>query len=84
MSFFFRWLNSSPPERNGRRLADGIFTWILNKKDKITIQISLKFVLRSPIDKIAVLFQVTGCRRTGDKPIPEPLLTRFTDAYMRH
>ena len=23
-------------------------------------------------------------RRIGDKPLPEPMLTRFTDAYMRH
>ena len=23
-------------------------------------------------------------RRTGDKPLPEPMLTHFTDVYMRH
>ena len=23
-------------------------------------------------------------RQTGDKPLPEPMMTRFTDAYMLH
>ena len=23
-------------------------------------------------------------RQIGEKPLPEPMLTRFTDAYMRH
>ena len=46
--------------------------------------ISLKFVPRSLIDNKPVLVQVMAWRRTGDKQLPEPVLTQFTDAYMRH
>ena len=66
-------------------LADGIFTRIfLNENDRITIEISLKFVPMSPIYNKPALVQVRAWRRTGDKPLPEPMLTQFTDAYMRH
>ena len=66
-------------------LADGIFKCIfLNEDDKIFIQISLKLVPRSPIDIKPAPVQVMAWRRTDDKPIPEPMLTQFTDAYMRH
>ena len=66
-------------------LTDDIFKPIfLNENLKITIQISLKFVLRSPIDNKPALVQVTAWRRTGDKPLSEPMLTQFTDAYMQH
>ena len=66
-------------------LADGIFKCIfLNEDDKILIQISLKLVPRSPINIKPALVQVMAWRQTGDKPIPEPMLTQFTDAYMRH
>ena len=56
----------------------------LNENDRIPIQISLKFVHWSPIDNKPALVQVMAWRRRGDKPLPEPMLTQFTDAYMRH
>ena len=56
----------------------------LNENDRILIQISLKFVPRGPIDNNPALVQVMAWRRTGDKPLPELMLTQFTDAYMRH
>ena len=66
-------------------LADTIFKWIcLNKNGRIPIQISLKFVPRSPIDNKPALVQAMAWRRTGDKPLPEPVITQFTDAYMQH
>ena len=66
-------------------LADDIFKCIfLNENDWISIKISLKFVPRSPIDNKPALVQVMAWRRTGDKPLPEPMMTQFTDAYMRH
>ena len=66
-------------------LADDIFNSIfLNENDRIPIQTSLKYVPRIPTDNKPALIQVMACRRTGDKPLPEPMLTRFTDAYMRH
>ena len=51
---------------------------------KITIEISLKFVPRGPINNIPALFQIMAWRRTGDKPLSEPMMTQFNDAYMRH
>ena len=66
-------------------LADDIFKCIfLNENDRIPIQISLKFVPRSPIDNKLALVQVMAWCWTGDKPLPEPMLTQFTDMYMWH
>ena len=66
-------------------LADDIFKWIfLNENDKIRIQISLKFVPMSPIDNKPALVRVMAWRWTGDKPLPEPMMTQFTDAYTWH
>ena len=66
-------------------LADDNFKCIfLNDNNKIPIQISLKFVPRYLNDNKAALVQVIAWRWTGDKPLPEPMLTQFTDAYMRH
>ena len=59
----------------GAILADDIFTLIFNKNDRMPIQISLKLVLKSPIDYKLPLHQVMAWRRTGDKPLPEPMLT---------
>ena len=65
--------------------ADVIFKCIfLNENDKIPIQISLKLVSRNPINNKPALVQVMDWRRIGDKPLPEPMMTPFTDAYMRH
>ena len=66
-------------------VADDIFKCIfLNEYDRIQIQISLKFVPRGPIDNKPALVQVMAWRRTGDKPLPEPMLAQFPDVYTRH
>ena len=66
-------------------LADNIFKRIfLNENDIILIQISLKFVPRSPIDNKPSLVQVMAWCQIGDKPLSEPMMAQFTDAYMRH
>ena len=66
-------------------LADDNFKCIfLNKNDRIPIRISPQIVPRSPIDNKPILVQVMVWRRAGDKPLPELMLTQFTDAYMRH
>ena len=44
------------------------------------IQISLKFVQDGPTDKTSALVQVMVWRRTGDKPLPEPVMAVFTYA----
>ena len=66
-------------------LADDNFKCIfLNENDRIPIRISLKIVPRSPIYNKPAVVQVMAWRRTSDKPLPELMLTQFTDAYMRH
>ena len=65
-----------PLDKMAAILADAIFKGIfLNETDKIPIQISLKLVPRSPIDNKSALVQVMAWRRTGDKPLPEPMMT---------
>ena len=66
-------------------LADDIFkSFFVNENDKIRIQISQKFVPRNPIENKLALDQVMAWRRIDDKPLFEPMLTRFTHAYMWH
>ena len=47
-------------------------------------KISLIFVPKSPIDDNPALVQIMAWRRIGEKPLFEPMLTRLTDAWMRH
>ena len=69
-------VNSSLPEQNGRRFADEIFKYtFLNKKCGIFIRVSSKFVAKGPIDNTSVLVRVMALHRTGDKSLPEPMLT---------
>ena len=66
-------------------LADDSFKCrCLNENDRILIQISLKFVSRSPINNKPALIQVMAWRRSGDKPLPEAMMTQFTDAHNLH
>ena len=77
--------NSSPPGQNGRHFTDGIFKDIfVNEKSRMLIQISLRFVSKDPIDNKSSLVQVMAWRQPGDKPFPEPMLTKFPDTYMHH
>ena len=46
--------------------------------------LSQKFVLKGPIDNNPALVCIMARRRIGDKPLSELMLTRFTDAYVRH
>ena len=55
--------------------ADDIFKCILlNENVWITIDNSLKFVPKVPINNIPALVQILAWRRPGDKPLSEPLL----------
>ena len=66
-------------------LADDILNCIfLNENDRISIQISMKYVPRSPFYNRPTLGQVIPWRWAGNKPLPEPVMTQFIDAYMRH
>ena len=51
----------------------------MNENFANLIQISLKFVPKSPIDNMAALVQAMAWRRRGDKPLPEPMLTQISE-----
>ena len=63
------------------KITDDIFKSIFNEGVWISITISLKFVPKGPIDYKSALVQVMAWHRTGEKPLPELMLTKFTDAY---
>ena len=78
-------VNSSPPGQNGRHFADDVFKRIVsNENVRIYIKISLNFVPKGSVNNIPAMVQIMAWRRIGDKPLSEPMLTRFTDAYVRH
>ena len=56
----------------------------LERNVRIPIQISLNFVPRSPADSKPALIQVMAWRRTGDKPLFEPMIIQFSGSLMRH
>ena len=41
------------------------------------------FPMKSPNDNNPALVQIMGCRRTGDKPLSEPMMAQLIDAYWR-
>ena len=79
--FFFQQLvqiNTLRLRQNGRHFPDDIFKWIfLNENVWISINISLKFVPRGPINNIPTMVQVMAWRRPGDKPLSEPMMVRL-------
>ena len=52
--------------------------------EALNLQFSLKVIPKGRIDNESALNQVMPCRLFGAKPLPEPMLTQFTDAHMRH
>ena len=48
----------------------------------ILIKISVKDVPKGPIKNIPALIQIMAWRRQGDKPLSEPMMTQYTDAYI--
>ena len=68
-------LNTLRPRRNGRHFADDIFKCIfLNENIRISIEISLKFVPKGPINNNKALVQIMAWRRSGGKPLSEPMM----------
>ena len=79
------YINSLRPRQNIRDSADDVFKCnFLNENVWILIKISLKFVPKGPVNNIPTLVQIMAWRLTGDKPLSEPMMTQFNDAYMRH
>ena len=67
-------INSLKPRQNGRLFADDTFKRIfLNENIIIPIKISLKFVPKGPINYNPALVQIMAWRRSGDRPLSEPM-----------
>ena len=71
-------VNTLRPRQNERHFPDNIFKWIfLSEKVWISVNISLKFVPRGPINNIPTLVQIMAWRRPGDKPLSEPMMVKL-------
>ena len=67
--------NTLRPRQNVRRFADDTFKRIfLNENVRISNKISLKFVPKGLITNNPALVQIMAWRRSGDKPLSEPML----------
>ena len=67
--------NTLRPRQNGRHFLDDIFKCIfLDENVWISIKISLKFVPKVLINNIPALVEIMGWRRSGDKPLSEPMM----------
>ena len=70
--------NTLRPRQNGRRFADDTFKRIfVNENVGISINISLKFVPEGLINNIPALVQIMAWRRSGDKPLSEPMMVNL-------
>ena len=68
-------INTLRPRQNGRCFADDTFKRIFFSENvRISIKISLKFVPKGPINNIPALVQIMAWRRSGDKPLSEPMI----------
>ena len=68
---------TAPLDEMAAILADDIYKLFFNENGRSPIQISLEFVPSSPIDAdTPALVQVIAWCRTGDKPLPEAMLTQ--------
>ena len=69
------FINTLRPRQNIRRFADDTFKCMfLNENVRISIKISLKFVSKGPINNNPALVQIMAWRRSGDKPLSEPMM----------
>ena len=69
------YINSLRQRQNCRQFADDTFKqFFQNENVWILIEISLKFVPKAPINNISSLIQIMAWRRSGDKPLSEPMM----------
>ena len=62
--------------QNGWHVANNISTCVF------FVRISLNFVPKDPVDNKSVLVQVMVWHWSGNKPLPEPVMTLLIKAYM--
>ena len=68
-------INTLRPRWDGRHFPDDNFkSTFLNEDVWILIKISLNFVSKGQISNIPALVQIMAWRRSGDKPLSEPMM----------
>ena len=68
-------VNTLRPRQDGRQFADDIFMCIFFSENCcILIKFSFKYVRNGPIDNNSALVQIMAWRRSGDKPLCEPMM----------
>ena len=71
----YEFFNTLRPGRNEQHFADDIFKCIFfNENVWVAIKISLKFIPKGPINNIPALVRIMAWRRSGDKPLSEPMM----------
>ena len=71
-----QWINKPRLRQNGHHFADDLFKYIFfNENIWISIEISLKFVLKCPIDDMPALVQIMAWRLFSAKPLSEPMMS---------
>ena len=68
------WFNSMRPRQNGCHFADIFKSIFLNENLCILIWILLKFNPKGQIDRKTALVQIMAWRRTGNKPLSQPII----------
>ena len=69
-------INTLRPRQNGRYFADDPFKRIFffYKTVRISLNISLKFIPKVPINNISALVQIMAWLQPDDKPLFEPMM----------
>ena len=71
-------INTLRPRQNCHHFADDISKCIfLIENVWISLHISLKFLPKVRIKNIPALFQIMAWRRSGDKPLSEPMMVKL-------
>ena len=72
--------NTLWPRQNGKHFQNDMVKCIfMNENICISIDIS-----KGEIKNIPALVQIMAWRQPGDKPLSDPMMAQFTDAYVRH
>ena len=78
MQWVITRVNTLRPGQDGRHFANDSFTCIfVNENCCILIEFSLKYVCKGPIDNNQALVKILAWRRSGDKPLSEPMMGKF-------
>ena len=76
--------NTLRPRQDGRQFEDYIFKYIFfQRKCLNATKVSLKFVPNGSIDNMPAMVRSMAWCQTGYKSLPEPMLTQFSEPYMR-